>query len=259
MKTVTFFNGKGGSGKTTFNVMMASWLCYGLGARTILFDFDSPEFKCSEQRRRDEKALLRPDSELRHFLAPDIDSAGGWYPVRTLDCPRMDPREKEYILDYMSSISGNYDYSVLDFGAGFSDDSPAVHIISSGMVDLVVVPVYSDKAVLESALRTALNVRDWGCDPLVFWNRTVRSERPAEGRDRLAVLSGLFTSRGIDVAGERIGDMTIFRRDSDTWHFIKSTACWPEENIRLMCPALIPLFEEIRQRLDSNHLKANSK
>ena len=255
MKTITFFNGKGGSGKTTFNVMFASWLSYGLGARTILFDFDSPEFKCSEQRRRDEKSLQKADSELRRFLPPGNDSPALWYPVKALDCPRMDPREKDYILGYLSSISADYDYMVLDFGAGFSEDSPAVHIISSGCVDLVAVPVYSDKAVLESALRTSLNVKDWGCDPLVFWNRTVRSERPSDGRDRLGVLSELFHSHGIDVAGERIGDMTIFRRDSDTWRFIKSTACWPEENISLMCPAILPLFEEVKLRLDSNHEK----
>ena len=44
------------------------------------------------------------------------------------------------------------------------------------------------------------------------------------------------------------------RRESDTvrknWHFIKSTVCWPERNVSLMCPGIVDLFTEVKSMVD---------
>ena len=44
------------------------------------------------------------------------------------------------------------------------------------------------------------------------------------------------------------------RRESDkvrkNWHFIKSTVCWPERNVSLMCPGIVDLFTEVKSMVD---------
>ena len=53
MKTLTFFNEKGGSGKTTFCLMMASWLRYRCGYRVAVIDLDGPMHGLNEMRAID--------------------------------------------------------------------------------------------------------------------------------------------------------------------------------------------------------------
>ena len=47
MKVVTFFMSKGGTGKTSFNIMFASYLTYMLGRRVLVLDVDFPEYNGS--------------------------------------------------------------------------------------------------------------------------------------------------------------------------------------------------------------------
>ena len=249
MRTLAFFNGKGGSGKTSFTIMMASWLRFHEGARVCVFDLDAPEFKVAEQRGRDIEMASAPDSRLRKFLSEETVDQSVWYDVISLDLSSAQPAELDDFSEYVKSLSGTCDYVFLDFGAGLRIGSPAVEMMRRRVIDLVVIPVYSDKAVLASALSTALFCNEYLQRSLVFWNRVVRGERGSDGRDRLKPLSELFEKRGVKVASTRIGEMTIFRRDASTWHFLKSTACWPEENVKAMCPDLEALFIEIRSFL----------
>ena len=40
MKTITFFSEKGGVGKSTFSIMLASWLHHKMGVKVALADFN---------------------------------------------------------------------------------------------------------------------------------------------------------------------------------------------------------------------------
>ena len=53
MKVISFFSAKGGTGKTTFNVLLASYIKYRLGRRVMILDFDYPEFNLWHMRERD--------------------------------------------------------------------------------------------------------------------------------------------------------------------------------------------------------------
>ena len=53
MKVISFFSAKGGTGKTTFNVLLASYIKYRLDKRVMVLDFDYPEYNLSYMRRRD--------------------------------------------------------------------------------------------------------------------------------------------------------------------------------------------------------------
>ena len=53
MKVISFFSAKGGTGKTTFNVLLASYIKYRLCKRVMVLDFDFPEFNLAHMRERD--------------------------------------------------------------------------------------------------------------------------------------------------------------------------------------------------------------
>ena len=53
MRIVSFYSAKGGTGKTTFNLLFASYLRYRLGLRVLFLDFDGPEFNVYFVRQRE--------------------------------------------------------------------------------------------------------------------------------------------------------------------------------------------------------------
>ena len=53
MTVVSFFSAKGGTGKTTFNMSMASFLKYNLGKEVIVLDADTPEYNLYNSRVRE--------------------------------------------------------------------------------------------------------------------------------------------------------------------------------------------------------------
>ena len=57
MKVISFLSAKGGTGKTTFNMLLASYLRYAKGKRVIAIDFDAPENNLSATREREVDAL----------------------------------------------------------------------------------------------------------------------------------------------------------------------------------------------------------
>ena len=130
-----------------------------------------------------------------------------------------------------------------------------MRFLRSHLLDLMVVPVYSDETVVLSALELCYRASLQGQRRAAFWNRTTRSERAAGGVDRLARVSTLFTRDGTPVLRTRIPDMQLFRRDCRTWRFLRSTACWPQANIDALCPELESLFAEVLSLLEEDNNK----
>ena len=56
----------------------------------------------------------------------------------------------------------------------------------------------------------------------------------------------IFTERDIEVLPYRIRSFQKARRDSDERLFVRSTVCWPAKYVEMACPAVVPLYEEIR-------------
>lgn len=249
MKTLTFFNEKGGSGKSTFCLMMASWLRYACGARVAVIDLDDPMHSIDEIRRLDRDTLASGGKELLRFIPSDADPDRDWYPVipAAVDGGPADQKRMEALIRCMQD---DYDYVLLDFGGSLSEGDTVVTFLRSGIIDLLVVPVYTDETVMLSALELCFRARRWGQRQAVFWNRVTRSERPCPEKNRFAKLSSLFTKDGTPVLDTFIPEMVMFRRDCRTWRFLRSTACWPSTNVRLLCPELETLFKEIRSMLD---------
>ncbi len=90
MKVISFFSAKGGTGKTTFNVLLASYIKYRLGKRVMVLDFDFPEFNLAHMRERDLLYLERegipfkeedfyPIERVRKKKAKDICALAGQF------------------------------------------------------------------------------------------------------------------------------------------------------------------------------------
>ena len=58
MIVVSFFSAKGGTGKTTFNMSMASFLKYHLGKAVIVLDADTPEYNLNWTTNAKTEALM---------------------------------------------------------------------------------------------------------------------------------------------------------------------------------------------------------
>lgn len=230
--------------------MMASWLRYKCGASVAVLDLDDPMHSINEIRQVDIKTLSEGGKELLRFVPVGSVPETDWYPVIAA---AVDGGEKDILLmeNLIGSLRKEYDYLIIDFGGSFSEGDAIVRFLKSHILDLMVVPIYTDETVLLSALELCYLASEQGQDRVVFWNRVTRSERPDGEKNRLAPIGRLFSAEGTEVLDTLIPDLVMFRRDSRTWRFIRSTACWPQANIDQICPELEQLFSSIRLRLDS--------
>ena len=84
MFVLSFFSAKGGTGKTTFNMSMASYLQYVMGRRVLLLDADPPEHSLYNSREREPTVfaiaiigiLVFSEDPTLKFV---IINGGGWF------------------------------------------------------------------------------------------------------------------------------------------------------------------------------------
>lgn len=255
MRTLSFFNEKGGVGKSLHTILFASWLRYSKGARVAVFDLESPTTRLDLIRRQELSQLEDPDSVLSRFLEKHPEAGGEpYYDIFTkADRLRSFTKESLYLLHkelwtFLRENSGGYDYVLFDFPGLLTADSPAYDVIASGMVDLTVIPVDTDNITRKSALLTARMCLDNEQRAVVFWNNVTQGELAREGY--LDSGERIFTERDIEVLLYRIRSFQKARRDSDERLFVRSTVCWPESYVKMACPVLLPLYSEIKERLD---------
>jgi len=250
MKTLTFFNEKGGTGKTTFTVLMASWLAYKKGEKVFVYDCDYPSYQLQTIRASDEEIIkTNPDSQFARM------SAGhSYYGVaKAMGRDTFSRQELAFIAKKVDETRRKEDgYLLMDFPGRFLRNDPVWHLTESGLLDLIVFPVDTDQQSRAAALNTYFTMK--GLRPsqeaMFLWNRETQSERRGR-RDWYADSTRMFRDMGIPVVEARMRDILIARRDASTFGFIRSTMCWPQANINKACPYIEDIFEEIKTKLDN--------
>ncbi len=247
MRTITFFNEKGGTGKTTFTVMMASWLAYAQGCPVAVYDCDYPSYHLWNMRRWEvgyvQSEPLSPVARMAAVSRP--------YPVaRALGRDTFTPAELEAVASGVRAARGD-GYMLLDFPGRFLPNDPVTYLARQRLLDLIVFPIDTDVQSRSSALEVASRLRrlNPGQAMAAVWNR----EAPAERRGRRDWYTGptaAMEAAGIPVFGTRMRDVLIARRAPSTFGFIRSTLCWPSQNVAKACPYVEALFTEIRERAD---------
>lgn len=168
---VAFSTQKGGVGKTTFTVLVASYLYYLKGYNVAVVDCDYPQHSISAMRKRDAEQVN--GDEYYKLLAYNQFKALGKkaYPVL---CSSPDEAIKTAD-EFLASSDTHYD--VLFFDLPGTVNSEGVINSLSGM-DYIFTPIAADKVVLESSLSFAvainkLLVRNEACrlaGLYLFWN-----------------------------------------------------------------------------------------
>lgn len=254
MRCITFFNGKGGVGKSLHNVLFSSWLAYHERVRVLLIELESPDPKIADERERELKLLKDPQSWLSRYFAIH---GGQETPFEILSWGKdVQSYDREFLCEILnrawtllSEHEQDYDYIVYDFPGLFIEHSPAFQFISSGLTDLVVVPFNTNPDTLKEALVNADLIRSNEQNVVGFWNCVSTEELARPGL--LERGEELFRQYGIEVLPERVKEFVKARRDSSDRLFVKSTVCWPERYVQMSCPVLPELYADIKRRLDA--------
>lgn len=227
MKVISFFSAKGGTGKTTFNMLLASYLKYEKGQRVMLLDFDAPEYNLSFCRKRElagvkeavDESALYPIEAVRDLSEGNLATVAGMV------------RKMEGVLDYV----------VMDFKGSFLSGDPVCVMAEAGVLDMVVIPVELDAMIVASMKSLALLFKENGQQALLFFNRVHGKERPTQ----YEAVRRWFEEHGCRVARSQVKGNIGMKREQGEGHFVRSTLCFPGKEIRKSNPGIVGLLEEV--------------
>ena len=230
MKVLSFFTAKGGTGKTTFNMLFASYLKYVLGKQVMVLDLDAPEYSLTCCRDRDIDYLESSG------LPCELDS---FYPVEAV----RDLSEQSIydLADTIKRLRDQLDWLVLDFKGSFKQGDPVCTLAEEGVLDMIVMPVEIDPMIIASMKSLSTIFQDAGMDALLFFNRVHGKEKPGI----YDAVEEWFTSHGCKVSPHRVKGNIAMKREQSGGTFFRSTVCFPQAAIQKNNPAIIDLFEQI--------------
>lgn len=230
MKVLSFFTAKGGTGKTTFNMLFASYLKYVLGKQVMVLDLDAPEYSLTCCRDRDIDYLNS------NGLPCELDS---FYPVEAV----RDLSEQSIydLADTIKRLRDRLDWLVLDFKGSFKQGDPVCTLAEEGVLDMIVMPVEIDPMIIASMKSLSTIFQDAGMDALLFFNRVHGKEKPGI----YDAVEEWFTSHGCKVSPHRVKGNIAMKREQSGGTFFRSTVCFPQAAIQKNNPAIIDLFEQI--------------
>lgn len=141
-------NQKGGIGKSTFTVLLASYLHYTAGYDVLVVDCDFPQWSIQAQRDRELEAVQHNDYYKLSMVRQFKQTGRKLWPI--IRCMPTDVQEE--IARYLSA-TGYCPQIILYDLPGTVNAGGILQILSS--LDCLFVPVKADKVVLESALSFA--------------------------------------------------------------------------------------------------------
>lgn len=270
MKCISIYNEKGGSGKTTLTVMFASYLSYENGARVLVVDLENPTWRIMSLRNSDLALLKKSDSALsRWFVEHDLDfSSDLFYPIFTdgEEINHYNDRNLHILYDRFVNMylkPEEYDYVLVDFPGGYSDDIPVSMLSASGLLNHVFVPVNLDEQTLDVAVNFSSQLRDPQVNvPVSFlWNNVrgqdIDDDIRREGGDKLTKIEQYFSKLNLgEFCPWRIKNFAKAERGADKQYFVRNTVCWPAENAERWCNdeakkvSLVKAFEWMHNIID---------
>ena len=143
---------KGGAGKTTLTVLVASYLHYVKGYNVAVIDCDFPQHSIFEMRERD-FSMVEGDEYYKGMAYEQFTRMEGKkaYPV-------IESNTKEAIADAEHLIpQGDYDFIFFDLPGTLNN---ADLIPTLAKMDYIIAPIAADRLVLESTLDYIITVRD---------------------------------------------------------------------------------------------------
>jgi cellulose biosynthesis protein BcsQ len=210
---VAFSTQKGGAGKSTLTVLMASYLHYAKDYNVAVIDCDYPQHSIVEMRERDLKMVME-DEHYKAMAYQQFTSLGKKaYPVieSTPDNAMEDAREMSEKMDL--------DFIFFDL-PGTVNTTGIVRTLSA--MDYIISPISADRVVLESTLRYARIINEMLISTgkarikgiRLVWNMV-------DGREKSEiydVYEGVIAELGIPVLKTFLPDSKKFRREQSPLH-----------------------------------------
>lgn len=207
-KFVAFSTQKGGAGKTTLTVLIASYLYYVKRKKVLVVDCDFPQYSIEEMRSRDVKLLELSPSFKRAFEDTVRTTSLGPYPL-------LMAKPEEAMMKVREIIEGHNEIDIVFFDLpGTINNRGVVNIINC--MDAVIVPIAADRVILESSLAFALKIQEWLTtgksqvkDMYMLWNQVDAREKT----DLYDQYELMFEEYGLNTLRTRIPDTKKYRRE----------------------------------------------
>lgn len=140
-----------------------------------VIDTEAPTFRIYEFRKKDEALLQSGQSNpLANYAKVNI------LPVRRydIDCRGCAVNmytakdRQELVRSIQRDINDDkYDYELIDFPAGYSENTPITDIVKNGLLDMVYIPTSIETQERRSAFIVAKHMKSMGQDVRMLWNR----------------------------------------------------------------------------------------
>ncbi|MCM1142390.1 MAG: ParA family protein [Muribaculum sp.] len=246
-KFIAFSTQKGGAGKTTLTVAMASYLYYCKGVKVLVVDCDYPQYSIDDMRKR-EKQLMDLSPAFKKSVSDTLVKTK-LRPFPLLVCPPEEAMKK-----VRGIVEDSEDIDVVFFDLpGTVNNHGVVNVVNC--MDVVIVPIAADNVVLESSLAFALKLQELlttGRSQIkslyMLWNMVDAREKT----DLYDRYEKLFEELGLATLKTKVPDTKKYRREgSQTLEraVFRSTVMPPDRTL-LKGTRLTELSDEILKILN---------
>ncbi len=207
---MAFSTQKGGAGKTTLTVLMASYLHYVKGYNVAVVDCDFPQFSIKDMRERD----MRKVEQNEHFAVMAFEqikrTGKRAYSV-------LSSRAEEAINTANALVEANTELDFVLFDLpGTINNSDIIKTISA--MDYIFCPIAADRVVLESSMQFATMVNDHLISTgksnikglYMLWNMVDRREKS----ELYQLFETLVGELGISILETSLPDSKRFRKEA---------------------------------------------
>ena len=151
---VAFSTQKGGAGKTTLTVLVASYLHYEMDYNVGIIDCDFPQHSIHSMRKRDFK-MLEEDEFYKGMAYEQFTRLEGKkaYPIVESDTGRAIADAEQVVEDY------EMDFDIIFFDLPGTMNNRDL-IITLAHMDYLIAPIAASRVVMESTLDYMISVRD---------------------------------------------------------------------------------------------------
>ena len=210
---VAFSTQKGGAGKTTLTVLVASYLHYVKGYNVAVIDCDFPQHSISEMRERDLQMTM--DDEYYKLMAYEQFSTLGKKAYEVIESSPENAMEDAQ--DVIEELKPDFVFFDLP---GTINNPQVVKTLS--FMDYIIAPISADRVVLESTLQYAITVNDALITPgrakikglYLLWNLV-------DGREKTElyeVYEDVIDKLGFPLFKTFLPDSKRFRREQTVSH-----------------------------------------
>ncbi|MCM3704178.1 MULTISPECIES: MinD/ParA family protein [Cytobacillus] len=210
-KTIAVVSGKGGVGKSNYSLNFSISLCKK-GHRVLLFDLDigmgNVEILMGRSAQYSIADFIKKDIPLKNIISEGpfgLNYIGGGTGLSHI--LKLDDMQISRFTGELSQLIRNYDYIILDMGAGITEES-AKFILSAQEVAVITTPEPTSITDAYSVMKH-IHLMD---DSIPFHLVINRSDGEREGQEtykRIAAAASRFLGRDTDLLGIIPDDRSI--------------------------------------------------